>query len=90
MILLALLALPLLLGIGGRLLGKGRVTWKEVAVHEVLVIAIIGIGYAIGRADRKADTEIWNGTISRKWTEPVGCCHSYDCNPHMCIGTCLD
>jgi len=89
-ILLTLLALPVLLGIGGRLLGKGRVTWKEVLVHEVIVIAIIGIGYAIGRSNRKADTEIWNGTISRKWTERVGCCHSYDCNPHTCVRPCLD
>ncbi|MDO8598698.1 MAG: hypothetical protein Q7S02_01160 [bacterium] len=90
MILLALLALPALIGIAGRLIWSRRITWKEVAVHEVVVIAIIGIGYAIGRADRKADTEIWNGSISRKWTERVGCCHSYSCNPHMCIGTCLD
>lgn len=86
MILLALLALPILIGIAGRLIWHRRITWKEVAIHEAVVVVVIGIGYAIGRADRKADTEIWNGTISRKWTEQVGCCHSYDCN---CTTICL-
>lgn len=86
MILLALLALPVLIGIAGRLIWHRRITWKEVAIHEVVVVAVIGIGYAIGRSDRKADTEIWNGTISRKWTAQMGCCHSYDCNPHTCVG----
>lgn len=90
MVLLALLALPLLLGLLGCFLGRGRVTWKEVAIHEAVVVVVIGIGYAIGRSDRKADTEIWNGTISRKWTAPVRCCHSYSCNPHVCVRPCLD
>ena len=90
MILLVLLALPILIGIAGRLIWRRRITWKEVAIHEVVVMAVIGIGYAIGRADRKSDTEIWNGTISRKWTEQVGCCHSYNCNPHTCVNPCLD
>lgn len=90
MILLALLVLPVLIGIAGRLIWHRRITWKEVAIHEVVVVGVIGIGYAIGRSDRKADTEIWNGTISRKWTELVSCCHSYDCNPHMCVRPCLD
>lgn len=88
MVLLALLALPLLLGIAGRLLGKGRVTWKEVAVHEAVVVVVLGIGYWISISARMADTEIWNGSISRKWTQDVHCCHSYRCHCHTtCSGS---
>jgi len=87
-ILLTLLALPVLLGIGGRLLGKGRVTWKEVLVHEGIVIVVLGIGYWISISARMSDNEIWNGTISRKWKQDVHCCHSYQCNCHTtCSGS---
>lgn len=85
MVLLALLALPLLLGLLGRLLGKGRVTWKEVAAHEVVVVIVLGIGYWISISARMSDNEIWNGTISRKWKADVHCCHSYRCH---CFTTC--
>ena len=85
MILLALIALPALLGLLGRLLGKGRVTWKEFAVHEAVVVVVLGVGYWISISARMSDTEIWNGTISRKWKADVHCCHSYRC---YCFTSC--
>ncbi|MFH1098948.1 MAG: hypothetical protein V1723_03445 [Candidatus Uhrbacteria bacterium] len=88
MVLLALLVLPVLIGIVGYFVGKGRITWKEVVAHELVVLVIIGGGYAIGRYVHMADTEIWSGTITRKWSETSGCCHSYDCFCHeTCSGS---
>lgn len=90
MMLLALLALPIFIGLIGRLIWRKRITWKEVAVHEAVVVIIVWGGYLIGRSSHMADTEIWNGTIASKTVEQTGCCHSYSCNPHMCMEPCID
>jgi hypothetical protein len=82
--LLWLLVVPILIGLGGLILGKGKVTWKELLVHEAVVIVIIGAGYAIGIWGSTSDTEIWNGVIAKKWKGSGSCCHSYPCNPHPC------
>lgn len=85
MILFGLLIVPMLIGLAGLLLSKGkRVTLKEFLVQEAIVAVLIVIGYFIALSGQTADTEIWNGTIAKKWQGTQGCCHSYPCNPHPC------
>ncbi len=84
MLLLALLLVPVLVGLGGLVLGKGLITKKEFLVQEAVVVVLIGIGYLIALHAQTADTEIWNGVIAKKWRGTGSCCHSYPCNPHPC------
>jgi hypothetical protein len=84
MLLLGLLAVPILLGLAGYFLGKGRVTLKEFLVHEAVVVVLISVSYYVAYQGRMADTENWGGTIARKWQGTGSCCHSYPCNPHPC------
>lgn len=88
MVLFLLLVVPVLLGVIGLLFGKGRITLKEFLVHEAVVLAIIIAGYFIALHGRTADTEIWNGTIAKKWQGTGSCCHSYPCNCRsVCSGS---
>lgn len=84
MLLLALLLVPVLIGLGGLILGKGLITKKEFLVQEAVVVVLIGVGYLIALHARTADTEIWSGVIAKKWKGSESCCHSYPCNPHSC------
>lgn len=88
MLLLTLLLVPVVIGLVGWLLGKGKITWKELAVQEAVSIAVIGIGYAIALHSATSDTELLNSTITTKWKDNVHCCHSYDCFCHQsCSGS---
>ena len=89
MVLLLLLLVPVLIGLAGLLAGKGsKITVKEFAVMEGVVIAVVAGGYLIALNHRSSDTEIWNGTIARKWQGTEFCCHSYPCNCHeVCFGS---
>ncbi|MFA6604297.1 MAG: hypothetical protein WCT10_05720 [Patescibacteria group bacterium] len=84
MVLFGLLLVPVILGLGGLLFSKGRVTLKEFFVHEAVVIIIIASGYFIAFSGMTADTELWNGVVAKKWQGTQHCCHSYPCNPHPC------
>lgn len=85
MILFLLLLLPLLIGLGGHLLFRARVTAKELLVQEGALLLVICIGYGIALSDRASDVEHWNGRIANKWRATTGCCHSYPCR---CVTTC--
>lgn len=78
--LLILLAVPILIGVVGLVLGKGKITWQEFLVQEVGCILVVGIGYGIAIWHATSDTEIWNGVIAKKWKGTEHCCHSYPCN----------
>jgi len=88
MYLLFLLVVPLAIGIAGLVIGKGRLTWKELLVMEGALIVLIsgtyGIAYGVARWGAISDTEIWNGRITDKDHGTEGCCHSYPCNPYPC------
>jgi len=88
MILLGLLAIPILIGLGAMILGKGKFTWKEFLVQEVVLLVVIGGGYGASvlaaRWGAASDVEIWNGKVARKDKGTHGCCHDYPCNPHPC------
>lgn len=89
MVLLFLLLVPVLIGLAGLLIGKGtKITVKEFAVLEGVVIVVVVSGYLLALSSRSSDTEIWNGTIARKWQGTESCCHSYPCNCHeVCTGS---
>lgn len=88
MLLLTLLIVPVIIGFVGWLLGKGKITWKELAVQEAVSIAVIGIGYAIALHAATSDTELLNSSIVNKWKDSVHCCHSYRCFCHQsCSGS---
>ena len=88
MYLLTLLIVPVVIGFVGLLLGKGKITWLELAVQEVACLVVIGIGYAIALNAATSDTELLNSTITHKWKDTVHCCHSYDCFCHQsCSGS---
>lgn len=82
--LLWLLIVPVLIGLFGLIVSKGKVTLKEFLVQEGVVIIFIVIGYNIALHGATSDTEIWNGVIAKKWEGSGSCCHSYQCNPHSC------
>ncbi|MFC1640431.1 hypothetical protein ACFL2D_00095 [Patescibacteria group bacterium] len=88
----ALLLVPVCIALAGFLLshfaGKGKINWKEFAVQMVIVIPVVLAGWYMARGYQMSDTEIWNGTIAKKWEEKVSCCHSYQCNCYeSCTGT---
>lgn len=85
MTLFLLLLVPVLIGLGGLLLGRGRITIKEFAVQEAVIAVVIVTGYLIALSGRSSDVEHWNGRIAKKWTASGSCCHSYSCN---CTTTC--
>lgn len=79
MTLLLLLLVPLLIGVTGILIGRGKITVKEFAIQEAAILLVIGIGYAIALSSRSSDTEHWNGQIAAKIQKNTGCCHPYCC-----------
>ncbi len=92
-----LLLIPVLIGLGGLIFGKRRITWKEFLTQEVAVIILIVAGFFIGRCSQTRDTEVWSGKVVAKKQVKVSCSHSYPCNPHPCMcdnkgncSTCFD
>ncbi len=77
--LIFLFLVPLLIGVGGLVFGKGRITVKEFFLQEAVVALIVGVGYAMALSNKSSDVEHWNGVIATKTEDDVGCCHSYCC-----------
>ena len=80
MYLLLLMLLPLIIGIVGMFLSKGRINWKEFLVMEAVVLVVIGTGYLLASMRDISDTEIWSGRVVGKHAAEVSCAHSYSCN----------
>jgi len=76
---LSLLLIPALLGVLGFLFSKGKVNIIELAVHQLVILLVVGIGYAIALHSRTSDVETCNGVIAGKTVSNVGCCHPYCC-----------
>ncbi|OWK27148.1 MAG: hypothetical protein US76_01165 [Parcubacteria group bacterium GW2011_GWA2_38_13b] len=75
--LLFLMPFPLLIGLIGFLLGKGKITIKEYAIQEVVIMLIVFLSCVIGRQFALRDTEIWSGRVLNKQKVSVSCEHSY-------------
>ncbi len=84
LIFLIILLIPVLIGIAGLVLGKGRISWKEFAALEAAVILVVGSGLLIARHQNTSDDEIWSGRIAEKKRVTVSCEHVYRCNPYPC------
>ena len=78
------LLLPLIIGVIGLVISKGKITIKEFAVLEAAVIIIVGIGYGISAYNSVHDVEVWSGRVVSKKKVWVPCSHSYPCNPYNC------
>lgn len=62
-----------------------RVTLQHVLILATLQLVIAGISVAVVYHSSVSDTETWNGFITEKYRDKVGCEHSYQCN---CIEIC--
>lgn len=62
-----------------------RVTLQHVLIVIALQLVIAGTSVAIVYHSSVSDTETWNGFITEKYRDRVGCEHSYQCN---CIEIC--
>lgn len=95
MVFSVLLLIPLIITLGGFLLGKS-ITWKEFLCQVGVQIIVAGASAGIISCANTSDTEVWNGTVVNKNREWTSCSHSYPCNPHPCncdkhgCSTCFD
>lgn len=64
------------------------IVWKEVIVQLLSQMALIGIMTAIMLSSNTRDVEVWNGQVTKKYSEKVSCDHSYRCNCYQsCSGS---
>jgi hypothetical protein len=65
----------------------GALFWhrKKFERAALIVLAVVGplvvlIGYGGVLFHNRVDTEVWNGEVTKKYSEHVSCEHSYSCN----------
>jgi hypothetical protein len=65
----------------------GALFWhrKKFERTALIVLAVVGplvvlIGYGSVLFHNRVDTEVWNGEVTKKYSEHVSCEHSYSCN----------
>jgi hypothetical protein len=80
MVFFVLLAIPLLIALGGFIFSKGLVTKKEFAVQFGVQLVVAGIAAILVHYSSVHDNEFWNGRVTSKKKEWTSCTHSYDCN----------
>lgn len=78
--LLFLLLVPLLVSGGVWLVFRSRLEQNAHIAIGVIGIVIVLVGYFGVMLHNRSDTEIWNGEITKKYSEHVSCEHSYSCN----------
>lgn len=74
-----LLLIPIIVAIGFFVISK-RVCWREFLVVLGTVVAFNILGMALSFVGATYDTELWNGTVSKKERNIVHCSHSYKCH----------
>jgi len=79
MIFLTFLIIPLIIGVLSWIVTK-KITWKEALVQLIVQLVLIGGMVAIMLSSNMGDTEIWNGSITKKKRREVSCSHSYKCH----------
>lgn len=82
--LVMILAIPVLISLIGLISSRGKITLKEFAVQEVVMVLLVAMGYGISMWTSTHDVEIWSGKITEKAKKRVSCEHSYQCNPYPC------
>lgn len=88
MILLLALFIPIAIGLIAFLISGRKITPKELALQEGIVIVVVIVMYYVMLSGKTGDTEFLNGQVTEKHTDTQGCCHSYPCNCHnVCSGS---
>ena len=79
MVFLTFLIIPVLICVFSWFL-TNKITWKEFLAQILAINFIIGIMSILILNSNMSDREVWNGQITKKWTEKVSCRHSYSCH----------
>lgn len=83
-----LLIIPLFWPIVAKLLWKHEITFGELGINVAAGVAVVLVGWALGRHLQTADYEMMNGEVTQKYSEHVSCEHSYSCHcREVCSGT---
>ena len=77
-----ILLIPLFVAWFAKFKFHSTITWKEMGLQMVISIIIVALILVAGTYSKTADTEIWNGRVTKKAPIHVSCEHSYDC---MCV-----
>lgn len=88
MSLFLLLLVPVIVGLGGKIIWKNEITWREFLLQEGIVVVFIFSTFFISAWGKTQDTEIWSGSIAGKERKTVSCQESYPCHCHeVCSGS---
>lgn len=82
---LLLMLIPIIIALISVLSFKKKVTLQEFGLQLAVPAMCMFIGLCFAYFQSTTDTEIWNGRVTAKKSERVGCRHSYSCN---CVTTC--
>lgn len=77
--LLILLAFPLAWPWIAKRIWHTDVTWQEMIINVVLVVALVIVVWFLGKNSMTSDVEILNGKVVGKEQNAVSCSHSYSC-----------
>jgi len=80
MILLTVLTIPTLVALGFYLFSGKKITLGEFAIQNVAQLILLSSVVLFSGFGDSSDTEIWNGRVTKKYSERVSCEHSYSCN----------
>lgn len=73
--LLGLLLVPLLVGGAAFYVLRATITWKEFVAQEVVSVLLLVGGFQLAKWGALQSTEHWNGHITEKTEDSIGCCH---------------
>lgn len=57
-----------------------EIEWKEMAIQIAVTILVVVAIWGISMSGKTTDTELWNGSVLKKYRDRVSCSHSYSCN----------
>ena len=75
-----ILLFPLLWPWVAKKIWHADITWQEMVINILIVVAACVTVWQMGRFSKMEDVEIWNGAVISKEQERVSCEHSYSCN----------
>jgi hypothetical protein len=83
-----ILFVPAVVALFARLKFKASITWPETGVQILVISIVLGIVWMAGSWSQTADTEIWNGQVTKKTRDHGHYVRSYDCNCYQsCSGS---
>lgn len=85
--LIGLFLVPIVIGGAAFYILKMTISWKEFLLQLGASALLIFGSFMVARCGAMADTEHWNGRITKKTKGDEHCCHSYECNCQTCTST---